>query len=113
MDMIDEALCALAVSTYTWRSLPDEFGRRQILKIHTHKMRQENAMGPDVQIEELASKNETLSGAEIGGLVESASSFAFNRHVKVCPRSPTEYHPPSTNQLQVSTVAGSPRTLKT
>ena len=70
-------------------------------------------MGPDVQIEELASKNETPSGAEIGGLVESASSFAFNRHVKVCPRSPTEYHPPSTNQLQVSTVAGSPRTLKT
>ncbi|CAH1756857.1 10061_t:CDS:10 [Entrophospora sp. SA101] len=37
----------------------------------------------DVGLEELASLTKNFSGAEINGLVKSASSFAFNRHVKV------------------------------
>lgn len=64
-------------------SLPDEFGRRQILKIHTNKMRKNNVIDPDVNIDELAAVTKNFSGAEIGGLIKSASSFAFNRHVKV------------------------------
>jgi vesicle-fusing ATPase len=32
---------------------------------------------------ELAFLTKNFSGAEIGGLVKSATSFAFNRHVKV------------------------------
>ena len=85
MDLIDEALLRPGrLEVHVEISLPDELGRLQILKIHTHKMRQENVMDPDVQIEELASKTKNFSGAEIGGLVKSASSFAFNRHVKAC-----------------------------
>ena len=86
MDMIDEALLRPGrLEVHIETSLPDELGRRQILMIHTQKMRQENVIDPDVQIEELASKTKNLSGAEIGGLVQSATSLAFNRHVKVCP----------------------------
>lgn len=40
-------------------------------------------MGRDVDLAELASLTKNFSGAEIGGLVKSATSFAFNRHVKV------------------------------
>ena len=40
-------------------------------------------MDSDVDLEELASLTKNFSGAEITGLVKSASSFAFNRHVKV------------------------------
>src|SRR6266516_1488573 len=46
-------------------------------------MKQNDIMGPDVNLEELASLTKNFSGAEINGLVKSASSFAFNRHVKV------------------------------
>jgi vesicle-fusing ATPase len=46
-------------------------------------MRQNNIMGTDVDLDELAELTKNFSGAEINGLVKSASSFAFNRHVKV------------------------------
>jgi len=46
-------------------------------------MRANNVMDSDVQIPELAALTKNFSGAEIGGLVKSATSFAFNRHVKV------------------------------
>src|SRR5690606_31940080 len=84
MDMIDEALLRPGrLEVHMEISLPDENGRRQILKIHTNKMRTNNAMDSDVDLEELASLTKNFSGAEIGGLVKSATSFAFNRHVKV------------------------------
>jgi vesicle-fusing ATPase len=40
-------------------------------------------MESDVNVQELAHLTKNFSGAEIAGLVKSASSFAFNRHVKV------------------------------
>lgn len=84
MDMIDEALLRPGrLEVHMEISLPDEFGRRQILKIHTNKMRENNVIDPDVDIDELAAVTKNFSGAEIGGLIKSASSFAFNRHVKV------------------------------
>ncbi|KAJ6256296.1 hypothetical protein Dda_8794 [Drechslerella dactyloides] len=84
MDMIDEALLRPGrLEVHMEISLPDEFGRRQILKIHTAKMRTNNVMDRDVNIEELAALTKNYSGAEISGVVKSASSFAFNRHVKV------------------------------
>jgi len=61
--------------------LPDEKGRVQILKIHTRKMRDANYMGDDVKLEELATSTKNFSGAEIEGLVKSATSFAFNRQI--------------------------------
>jgi len=63
-------------------SLPDEYGRQQILKIHTTKMRENNVMDTDVDLEDLARRTKNFSGAEINGLVKAASSFAFSRHIK-------------------------------
>lgn len=82
--MIDEALLRPGrLEVHMEISLPDESGRQQILKIHTNKMRTNDAMETDVDINELAALTKNFSGAEIGGLVKSATSFAFNRHVKV------------------------------
>ncbi|TAQ90114.1 hypothetical protein B7494_g1576 [Chlorociboria aeruginascens] len=84
MDMIDDALLRPGrLEVHMEISLPDEAGRAQILKIHTSKMRENNVMDTDVNTLELAHLTKNFSGAEIGGLVKSASSFAFNRHVKV------------------------------
>jgi len=46
-------------------------------------MRANGVMDQDVDLEELAVNTKNFSGAEIGGLIKSATSFAFNRHVKV------------------------------
>ena len=84
LDMIDEALLRPGrLEVHMEISLPDEAGRLQIIKIHTTKMVANNVMAGDVDIVELASVTKNFSGAEIGGLIKSATSFAFNRHVKV------------------------------
>ncbi|TXT05060.1 hypothetical protein VHUM_03880 [Vanrija humicola] len=84
MDMIDEALLRPGrLEVHIEISLPDESGRLQILNIHTSKMRNNGVMGDDVDLAELAAQTKNFSGAEIGGLVKSATSFAFNRNVKV------------------------------
>ncbi|PGH01699.1 hypothetical protein AJ79_07853 [Helicocarpus griseus UAMH5409] len=84
MDMIDDALLRPGrLEVHMEISLPDERGRAQILKIHTQKMRENDVMDRDVDLLELAQMTKNFSGAEISGLVKSASSFAFNRHVKV------------------------------
>lgn len=84
IDMIDDALLRPGrLEVHMEISLPDEHGRLQIISIHTSKMRVNNVMDHDVNLEELAAKTKNFSGAEISGLVKSASSFAFNRHVKV------------------------------
>ncbi|KAJ2851464.1 transport between ER and Golgi ATPase protein [Coemansia brasiliensis] len=63
--------------------LPDEPGRLQIIKIHTAKIRSNGILGDDVDLAELAALSKNYSGAEISGVVKSASSYAFNRHIKV------------------------------
>ncbi|KAF9464799.1 P-loop containing nucleoside triphosphate hydrolase protein [Collybia nuda] len=84
LDMIDEALLRPGrLEVHMEISLPDEHGRFQILTIHTSKMRTNGVMDDDVDLEELAAATKNFSGAEIGGLIKSATSFAFNRHVKV------------------------------
>ncbi|ORZ30023.1 P-loop containing nucleoside triphosphate hydrolase protein [Catenaria anguillulae PL171] len=84
LDMIDEALVRPGrLELKLEISLPDEPGRFQIFKIHTKKMRDNNLMDPDVDLSELATLTKNFSGAEIAGLVKSATSFAFNRHIKV------------------------------
>ena len=84
LDMIDEALLRPGrLEVHMEISLPDEKGRLQIIKIHTSKMRENNLIDRDVDFGELAALTKNFSGAEINGLVKSATSFAFNRHVKV------------------------------
>uniref|UniRef100_A0A6B2KYK5 Vesicle-fusing ATPase n=1 Tax=Arcella intermedia TaxID=1963864 RepID=A0A6B2KYK5_9EUKA len=81
-DMIDEALLRPGrLEVHMEIGLPDERGRVQILKIHTAKMRSSNYMDDSVNIEELASLTKNYSGAEIEGLVKSATSFALNRQI--------------------------------
>lgn len=84
LDMIDEALLRPGrLEVHMEINLPDEAGRQQIISIQTAKMRTNGVMDPDVDLMELASLTKNFSGAEIAGLVKSATSFAFNRHVKV------------------------------
>ena len=84
MDMIDDALLRPGrLEVHMEISLPDENGRVQILKIHTAKMKASGNLDPGVDLVELASRTKNFSGAEISGLVRSATSFALNRHVKV------------------------------
>src|SRR5258708_410300 len=83
-DMIDEALLRLGgFEVHMEISRQDEHGRLQIPNIHPAKMPQNKIMDRDVSIQELASSTKNFSGAEINGLVKSAPSFEFNRHVKV------------------------------
>lgn len=83
-DMIDDALLRPGrLEVQIEISLPDEFGRSQILKIHTSKMKENNVMGSDVDLAELAALTKNFSGAELSGLVKSATSFAFARNIKV------------------------------
>lgn len=83
-DMIDEALLRPGrLEVHMEIGLPDEAGRLQILKIHTSKMRENEVLEPDVSLEQLAELTKNYSGAEISGVVKAASSYAFNRHIKV------------------------------
>ncbi|ODV85270.1 hypothetical protein CANARDRAFT_28536 [[Candida] arabinofermentans NRRL YB-2248] len=63
--------------------LPDEDGRKQILDIKTKKMKGNGSLGKDVDIRKLAQLTKNFSGAELEGLINSASSFALNQHIKV------------------------------
>ena len=82
-DLIDEALLRPGrLEVQMEIGLPNVSGRLQILKIHTTKMRENELMANDVNLDELSELTKNFSGAEIEGLIKSATSFAFNRHVK-------------------------------
>ena len=84
LDLIDDALLRPGrFDVHMEIGLPDERGRLDILKIHTAHMRNSGLMDLDVDLEELAAMTKNFSGAEIEGLVRSAASFAFNRHIKI------------------------------
>jgi SpoVK/Ycf46/Vps4 family AAA+-type ATPase len=68
--------------------LPDLVGRRDILRIHTRRMREAGGMSPSVVdlIEDLSefgipARSEHFTGAELAGLVRSAASFALARTI--------------------------------
>ena len=81
-DMIDEALLRPGrLEVHIEISLPDEDGRRQILQIHTSKMRDTGALQTDVNLNGIATETKNYSGAEIAGVCRSAAGFAMNRHI--------------------------------
>jgi len=81
-DLIDEALLRPGrFEVHMEIGLPDEKGRVQILTIHTAKMKGANLLDPAVSLDELATLTKNYSGAEIEGLVKSATSFALNRQI--------------------------------
>ena len=77
----DISLCDIVDGFYV--GLPNEDGRLQILEIHTTQLRKSKMLGEDVHLEELAKCTKNYSGAEIEGLVRSATSTAMNKLIKV------------------------------
>ena len=63
-------------------NLPDESGRKEIFDIHTREMKKNGLLGADVNMWELAANTSRFSGAEIAGVVRTASSYALERHQK-------------------------------
>eukprot|EP00980_Cylindrotheca_fusiformis_P027987 scaffold22575_cov141-Cylindrotheca_fusiformis.AAC.18 len=68
--------------------LPDLEGRRDILRIHTRRMKEAGGLSPEsiTVLEDLGkdgfpSRTEYFTGAELAGLVRSAASFALARTV--------------------------------
>lgn len=59
-------------------SLPDVFGREEILRVHTGTMSEHKRLAEDVDIKALADFTEGFSGADLAGMVRSAVSFALN-----------------------------------
>ena len=81
-ELIDEALLRPGrFEVHMEIGLPDEHGRLQILGIHTAKMKQNDKLGKDVKLEVLAKRTKNFSGAEIEGLVKSATAYALNEVV--------------------------------
>lgn len=81
-DMLDEAILRPGrLEVHIEIGLPDEAGRHQILKIHSSKMSENEFLGRDVDVAELARRTKNFSGAEIEGLVKSAVSFALARQI--------------------------------
>lgn len=82
-DMIDDALLRPGrLEVQLEISLPDEFGRHQILSIHTTSLRKYNKLGADVDLKAIAKLTSNFSGAELEGLVRAAESTAINKLVK-------------------------------
>lgn len=81
-DMIDEALLRPGrLELHVEIGLPDKDGRLQILNIHTAQMRESKYLSSDVDLLLLAEQTKNYSGAELTGLIRSATSFALNRTV--------------------------------
>jgi vesicle-fusing ATPase len=81
-DLIDEALLRPGrFEVHMEIGLPDEIGRVQILTIHTAKMKASKLLDENVSLKELAKQTKNFSGAELEGLVKSATSFALNRQI--------------------------------
>lgn len=78
-DMLDPALLRPGrLEVHIEIPLPNEEGRRQILTIHTKEMKAHSRLGTDVDIVRLAELTKNFSGAELLGLVKSASSFSLD-----------------------------------
>lgn len=88
-DLIDEAVLRPGrFEVHVEIGLPDEDGRVEVFRIHTRVMRDSDTLAHDVDLRELAKNSKNFSGAEIAGVVRSASSYALNRHIDF--ENPTE-----------------------
>jgi vesicle-fusing ATPase len=85
-DMIDDAVLRPGrLEVHVEIGLPDEAGRVQILTIHTNQMRTANPKriteDAETRIAELAARTKNFSGAELSGLVRTATASAMDRCV--------------------------------
>jgi len=107
LDMLDEALLRPGrFEVQVEINLPNEEGRHQIFRIHTEKLRANNVLESNVNLEELARDTKNYSGAEIEAVVKSACSFALNRRMDLHMMSQKEgdtkkNQPISLNEIKV------------
>lgn len=81
-DLLDEAILRPGrFEVHVEIGLPSEDGRVEIFRIHTKGMRDNKAISADVDLDDLAKHTKNFSGAEIEGVVRSATAYAFNRHI--------------------------------
>jgi len=84
IDMIDEALLRPGrLEVHVEISLPDEKGRAEIVNIHTRQAKAKGYLDGNFDVNVIAAQTKNFSGAEIEGVVRSATSFAFNRKINV------------------------------
>lgn len=86
MELIDPALLrAGRMEVHVRVDLPDRSGRQQIIDIHSGQLRERGCVDIEalaaLRSGALAAATEGYSGAEIAGLLRSASSFALERYV--------------------------------
>jgi vesicle-fusing ATPase len=62
--------------------LPDSSGREQILRILIRTMASHGAVADDVRLDAVAEATKNFSGAELEGLINSATSFALERSMR-------------------------------
>ncbi|KAH3763968.1 vesicular-fusion protein sec18 [Pelomyxa schiedti] len=94
LDLIDDALLRPGrLEVKMEIGLPSEEGRLQIFRIHTNQMSSNGYLNPDVDLMGLAKITKNFSGAEIEGLVKSATSFALGEKIDpenvMKPKDPT------------------------
>ncbi|KAE8302554.1 Vesicle-fusing ATPase [Giardia duodenalis] len=82
-ELLDEALMRPGrFEVHLEIGLPDCRGREQILRIHTKNLVAAKSLASDVNIAHLAECTPNFSGAELAGLVRSATSFAMERAIE-------------------------------
>ena len=83
-DLIDPALLRPGrLEVHVEIGLPSHEGRAQTPSIHTNTMRSNGYLADDVDLNALAELTKNFTGAELEGLVKSASSFALEREVDI------------------------------
>lgn len=81
-DLLDEALLRPGrIELHIEIGLPNLEGRKEILRIHTQKMKNSNFLSGDVDINKLADLTENFTGAELESLVKNAVSRALQEQL--------------------------------
>jgi vesicle-fusing ATPase len=81
-DLIDDAMLRPGrLEVQIEINLPDEKGRNDILKIHTSTMKKNNFLDESVDLSYIANITKNYTGAELEGLVKSATSYAISREL--------------------------------
>jgi vesicle-fusing ATPase len=81
-DLIDEAILRPGrLEVQIEISLPDESGRKEILQIHTMKMKSTGHMESTINLDEIAANTKNFTGAEIESVVKTSVSYALSREL--------------------------------
>ncbi len=83
-DLIDEAVIRPGrFEVHIEIGLPDLDGRKQILILHTKKLRDNNILDESINFDELAEKTENMTGAELESLVKNTVSLCIKEFVNM------------------------------